>query len=98
MIAALATIGIEGYRDERMQGVWVDNKKSAALACPSCVGLVAMDLQSITTRPKVGVENLAGCGLTEQTTTSLRENLVLIFTRTDIEKALLENQKNCLNR
>ena len=38
-------------------------KKSAVLACPSCVGLVAMDLQSITTRPKAGLRTLQDVAL-----------------------------------
>ena len=31
VIAALETLGVKGYRDERMQGVWVDNKKICSI-------------------------------------------------------------------
>ncbi|MED5292083.1 MAG: lipoyl(octanoyl) transferase LipB, partial [Candidatus Thermoplasmatota archaeon] len=31
VISALETLGIEGYRDERMQGVWVDDKKICSI-------------------------------------------------------------------
>ena len=51
VIAALDSLGIQGYRDERMQGVWVDNKKICSIGL-SFGGLVAMDLRSTTTRLK----------------------------------------------
>ncbi len=31
VIAGLETLGIVGYRDERMQGVWVDDKKICSI-------------------------------------------------------------------
>jgi lipoate-protein ligase B len=97
VIAALDSLGIQGYRDERMQGVWVDNKKICSIGLSFLRWVSRHGFTINYNTPKGRVENLAGCGLTEQTTTSLRE-LGFDFTRTDIEKALLENQKNCLNR
>ena len=97
VIAALATLGIEGYRDERMQGVWVDDKKICSIGLSFLRWVSRHGFTINYNTPEGRVENLAGCGLTEQTTTSLR-GLGFEFTRTDIEKALSENQKNCLNR
>ena len=97
VIAALASLGIEGYRDERMQGVWVNNKKICSIGLSFLRWVSRHGFTINYNTPEGRVENLAGCGLTEQTTTSLR-GLGFDFTRTDVEKALSENQKNCLNR
>ena len=97
VIAALASLGIEGYRDERMQGVWVNNKKICSIGLSFLRWVSRHGFTINYNTPEGRVENLAGCGLTEQTTTSLR-GLGFDFTRTDVEKALSENQNNCLNR
>jgi lipoyl(octanoyl) transferase len=97
VIAALEGLGIKGYRDKRMQGVWVDGKKICSIGL-SFLRWVSRHGFTINYDTPIGrVENLAGCGLQESTTTSLRE-LGFETTRTDIENALLEMQSVCLNR
>ncbi|MGB1914292.1 MAG: lipoyl(octanoyl) transferase LipB [Candidatus Poseidoniaceae archaeon] len=97
VIAALETLGIEGYRDERMQGVWVDEKKICSIGLSFLRWVSRHGFTINYDTPKGRVENLAGCGLTEDTTTSLRE-LGFKLTRKEIENALFEKYSDCLNR
>ena len=68
----LATFGVKGERDDRMQAFGWTDVKSAASASPSCVGLSPRILcqPQHTRRPREGV---AGCGLAADTTTSLAQ-------------------------
>ena len=97
MIAALATLGVEGYRDERMQGVWVDNKKICSIGLSFLRWVSRHGFTINYDTPTGRVENLAGCGLTEETTTSL-SNLNSIVTRRQLEDALLQSISTVLNR
>jgi|TARA_B110000459_G_scaffold37828_1_gene40660 lipoyl(octanoyl) transferase len=72
VIAALGQCGIEGARDERMQGVWVDGKKISSIGL-SFLRWTSRHGFTINFDTPVGrVEGLAGCGLEEQTTTCLQ--------------------------
>ena len=97
VIAALATLGIEGYRDQRMQGVWVDNKKICSIGLSFLRWVSRHGFTINYNTPKGRVENLAGCGLDESTTTSLSA-LGYTTARENIEAALLQSMTNILER
>ena len=97
VIAALATLGIEGYRDERMQGVWVDNKKICSIGLSFLRWVSRHGFTINHNTPEGRVENLAGCGLDESTTTSLSA-LGYATSRENIEAALRQSMSNTLQR
>ena len=97
VIASLEILGIEGYRDKRMQGVWVDNKKICSVGL-SFLRWVSRHGFTINYNTPAGrVEKLAGCGLDESTTTSLSA-LGYATSREDIEAALRQSMSNTLER
>lgn len=72
LINVLATFGVEGKRDERMQGVWVDGRKVCSIGL-SFLRWVSRHGFSVNLNTPAGrVEGVAGCGLDADTTTSLR--------------------------
>ena len=97
VIAGLETLGIVGYRDERMQGVWVDDKKICSIGLSFLRWVSRHGLTINYDTPNGRVENLAGCGLTEATTTSL-SNLGTRVTRQQLEDALLQSISTILDR
>ena len=97
VIAGLETLGIVGYRDERMQGVWVDDKKICSIGLSFLRWVSRHGLTINYDTPNGRVENLAGCGLTEATTTSL-SNLGTRVTRQQLEDALLQSVSTILDR
>ena len=97
VIAALATLGIEGYRDERMQGVWVNNKKICSIGLSFLRWVSRHGFTINYDTPSGRVENLAGCGLNKFTTTSLRE-LNYATTQQEIQSALVLVVRKYLNR
>jgi len=97
VIAALETLDIRGYRDERMQGVWVDDKKICSIGLSFLRWVSRHGFTINYDTPEGRVENLAGCGLTEATTTSL-SNLGATVTRQQLENALIETLSTILDR
>ena len=97
VIAALDSLGIQGYRDERMQGVWVDNKKICSIGLSFLRWVSRHGFTINYNTPEGRVENLAGCGLEKSTTTSL-EKLGFELTRTEIELALIARIRESLGR
>jgi len=97
VIESLATLGIEGYRDERMQGVWVEEKKICSIGLSFLRWVSRHGFTINYNTPRGRVENLAGCGLSESTTTSLNR-LNHSVSRQDIEQALLSTYHHCLSR
>ena len=97
VIAGLETLGIVGYRDERMQGVWVDDKKICSIGLSFLRWVSRHGFTINYDTPDGRVENLAGCGLTEATTTSL-SNLGTSVTRQQLEEALLQSISTILDR
>ena len=97
VIAGLETLGIVGYRDERMQGVWVDDKKICSIGLSFLRWVSRHGFTINYDTPDGRVENLAGCGLTEATTTSL-SNLGTRVTRQQLEDALLQSISTILDR
>lgn len=71
LIDTLATFGVVGVRDERMQGVWVDGRKVCSIGL-SFLRWVSRHGFSVNLNTPTGrVEDVAGCGLSADTTTSL---------------------------
>ena len=97
VIESLSILGIEGYRDERMQGVWVEGKKICSIGLSFLRWVSRHGLTINYDTPFGRVENLAGCGLAEATTTSLHR-LNHSVSRQDLEDALLSVYHKCLNR
>ena len=97
VIAGLETLGIVGYRDERMQGVWVDEKKICSIGLSFLRWVSRHGFTINYDTPNGRVENLAGCGLTEATTTSL-SSLGTRVTRQQLEDALLQSISTILDR
>ena len=97
VIAALEELGIEGYRDERMQGVWVDNKKICSIGLSFLRWVSRHGFTINYNTPEGRVENLAGCGLNQSTTTSLSV-LGHSMSREDIQAALGQCMSSILER
>ena len=97
VITGFETLGIVGYRDERMQGVWVDDKKICSIGLSFLRWVSRHGFTINYDTPDGRVENLAGCGLTEATTTSL-SNLGTRVTRQQLEDALLQSISTILDR
>ena len=97
VIAAFADLGIQGRRDERMQGVWVDGNKIASigLAFYKWVSRYGISI-NVTTEQGV-VENLRGCGLEEGTSTSLSA-LGHTCTIDEMTSALFEHAPHAIHR
>ena len=72
VILALAEVGIEGHRDERMQGVWVAGRKVCSIGLSFLRWVSRHGLTVNLDTPSGRVEALAGCGLQPDMTTSLR--------------------------
>ena len=71
VISSLQLCGIKGYRDERMQGVWVDNHKICSIGLSFLRWTSRHGLTINYDTPAGRVEMVAGCGLDAQTTTCL---------------------------
>ena len=97
VIAALETLGVKGYRDERMQGVWVDNKKICSIGLSFLRWVSRHGFTINYDTPPGRVENLAGCGLSEATTTSL-SRLEYTVERNALVQALLQMMSTILDR
>ena len=71
LIDTLARFDVLGVRDDRMQGVWVDGRKVCSIGL-SFLRWVSRHGFSVNLNTPAGrVENVAGCGLSADTTTSL---------------------------
>ena len=72
-VAALADCGLSSYKDEAMQGVWVDGYKVCSIGL-SFLKWVSRHGMSINVNPPGDrVEALSGCGLEEGVHTSLNK-------------------------
>ncbi len=73
LIDALATFGVDGVRDERMQGVWVDGRKICSIGLSFLRWVSRHGFSVNLDTPPGRVEGVAGCGLVADTTTSLAQ-------------------------
>lgn len=71
VIGALSLLKIESKIDNRMQGVWVEDKKIASIGLSFLRWTSRHGLTINYDTPESRVELLSGCGLDAQTTTSL---------------------------
>lgn len=71
VITALSKLGIEGHRDERMQGVWVGENKICSIGLSFLRWTSRHGLTINCNTPRGRVEMVSGCGLAQDTTTSL---------------------------
>jgi len=71
LIDTLATFGVNGERDARMQGVWVDGRKVCSIGLSFLRWVSRHGFSVNLDTPPGRVEGLAGCGLAPDTTTSL---------------------------
>ena len=97
IIKALATCGINGNRDERMQGVWVGDKKISSIGLSFLRWTSRHGFTINYDTPEGRVELLAGCGLDSHTTTSLAQ-LGHTIGRDQLLAALLETMSDSIRR
>lgn len=104
VIKTLEDLGINGYRDPAMMGVWVDQKKicSIGLAFLHWVSRHGLALNYAT--PGKRIENLACCGMELGVTTSLdklgynTDTNGEKITREFLEKKIISNIESVLGR
>ena len=72
-VAALADCGISSYKDEAMQGVWVDGYKVCSIGLSFLKWVSRHGMSINVNTPGDRVESLSGCGLEEGVHTSLNK-------------------------
>lgn len=97
ILKALAVCGIEGARDERMQGVWVSGKKISSIGLSFLRWTSRHGFTINYDTPEGRVEMLAGCGLGMDTTTSLA-GVGHTIERKQLLDALLDSMPEAVNR
>jgi len=90
VIVALSKLGVEGHRDERMQGVWVGQNKICSIGLSFLRWTSRHGLTINCNTPSGRVEMVSGCGLGQDTTTSLAA-LGYDITTEMVMKSLTEN-------
>ena len=88
IIAALEELGISGHRDERMQGVWVGENKIASIGLSFFHWTSRHGFTINYDTPEGRLEEISGCGLESQVTTSLA-NLGHHVSKEEIHDALI---------
>ena len=73
LIDTLTVFGVNGERDERMQGVWVDGRKVCSIGLSFLRWVSRHGFSVNLNTPPGRVEGVAGCGLVADTTTSLAQ-------------------------
>jgi lipoate-protein ligase B len=71
VINSLEQLGVNGRRDERMQGVWVGDNKICSIGLSFLRWTSRHGLTVNCNTPPGRVETVSGCGLGQDTTTSL---------------------------
>ena len=97
ILKTLAICGIEGVRDERMQGVWVNGKKISSIGLSFLRWTSRHGFTINYDTPLGRVEMLAGCGLGMDTTTSLA-GVGHAIDRKQLLDALLECMPHSIHR
>ena len=97
VINALAILNIEGQRDERMQGVWVDGKKICSIGLSFLRWVSRHGFTVNFETPLNRVEDVSGCELGAATTTSLQK-LGYAVTRTALMEALIYSMESSISR
>ena len=97
ILKTLAVCGIEGARDERMQGVWVNGKKISSIGLSFLRWTSRHGFTINYDTPQGRVAMLAGCGLGMDTTTSL-VGVGHAIERKQLLDALLECMPHSIHR
>jgi lipoate-protein ligase B len=97
IISTLDDLGIKSSRDDRMQGVWVDDKKICSIGLSFLRWVSRHGFSINIDTPSGRVEGLAGCGLESKTTTSLAR-LDYQLSIEQFTQALLKNMQSTVNR
>ncbi|MEJ6530072.1 MAG: lipoyl(octanoyl) transferase LipB [Euryarchaeota archaeon] len=97
IINTLDELGIKSSRDDRMQGVWVDEKKICSIGLSFLRWVSRHGFSINIDTPGGRVEGLAGCGLESETTTSLAR-LDHQITIEQFTQSLLKNMQNIVKR
>ena len=97
IISTLEDLGIKSSRDDRMQGVWVDDKKICSIGLSFLRWVSRHGFSINIDTPSGRVEGLAGCGLESKTTTSLARLDYQISIQKFIQ-SLLKNMQSTVNR
>ena len=97
IISTLDDLGIKSSRDDRMQGVWVDDKKICSIGLSFLRWVSRHGFSINIDTPSGRVEGLAGCGLESKTTTSLAR-LDYQLSIEQFTQSLLKNMQNSVNR
>jgi len=90
VIKSLTDFGVEARRDERMQGVWIGENKICSIGLSFLRWTSRHGLTINYNTPAGRVEMVSGCGLGEDTTTSLAA-LGIELGRDEIISSLLKN-------
>ena len=90
VIKSLSDFGVEARRDERMQGVWIGENKICSIGLSFLRWTSRHGLTINYDTPAGRVEMVSGCGLGEDTTTSLAA-LGIDLGRDEIIHSLLKN-------
>ena len=90
VIDSFAVLGIEGKRDERMQGVWIGGNKVCSIGLSFLRWTSRHGLTINYDTPTGRVEMVNGCGLDAETTTCLSA-LNIEITKDEISEALIKN-------
>ena len=97
IISALALSGIKSATDARMQGVWVKGKKISSIGLSFLRWTSRHGFTINYDTPSSRVESLAGCGLDQDTTTSLNK-LGYNIDQEGLKNNLLETMYDNLGR
>lgn len=91
IIGCLADFGIEGRRLEGITGVWVDDRKVAALGI-RVSWWVAMHGFSVNVGPDLSLyEGIVPCGIADREVTSMERLLGRTISMEEVEESLLRN-------
>ena len=90
VITSLGQLGVEGRRDDRMQGVWVGNNKICSIGLSFLRWTSRHGLTINYNTPPGRVEMVSGCGLDADTTTSFKA-LGYDFSKQTILESLTSN-------
>ena len=97
VIQSLNILGIDAHRDERMQGVWVENQKICSIGLSFLRWVSRHGFTINYDTPAGRVEGFAGCGLHAQTTTSLSK-MGYFVSKEKLVSALLETMPRIIQR
>ncbi len=92
VINTLEKLGIQAIRDERMQGVWVNDHKICSIGLSFLRWTSRHGFTINLDTPSTRVENLSGCGLKSSTTTCLKK-LGFEINRDELVKVLIEEME-----